>query len=85
VKRFIDEAYNSARDILASNRNVLTRIANALLEREVLDAQEIKMIIDGKELPARPSSHDEGGVQQVLKPAPGPQPGIVPGERPSPA
>jgi cell division protease FtsH len=85
VKRFIDEAYNSARDILASNRNVLTRIANALLEREVLDAQEIKMIMDGKELPARPPSHDEGGVQQVLKPAPGAQPGIVPGERPSPA
>ncbi len=83
VKRFIDNAYNSARDILSNNREVLTRIANALLEREVLDAQEIKMIIEGKELPARPSSHDDGGVQQVLKPAPGAQPGIVPGERPS--
>jgi cell division protease FtsH len=85
VKRFIDSAYKSAHDILDQNRNVLTRIANALLEREVLDASEIKMIIDGKELPVRPSSHDEGGVQQVLKPAPGAQPGMVPGERPSPA
>jgi cell division protease FtsH len=83
VKRFIDNAYNSARDILSNNRDVLTRIANALLEREVLDANEIKMIMEGKELPARPSSHDDGGVQQVLKPAPGAQPGIVPGERPS--
>ena len=84
VKRFIDNAYNAARDILSNNRDVLTRIANALLEREVLDAQEIKLIIEGKELPARPSSHDDGGaVQQVLKPAPGAQPGIVPGERPS--
>lgn len=86
VKRFIDNAYNAAREILANNRDVLTRIANALLEREVLDAQEIKILIDGKELPARPTSHDDGGVQQVLKPAPGAQqPGIVPGERPSPA
>jgi cell division protease FtsH len=85
VKRFIDNGYNAARDILSNNRDVLTRIANALLEREVLDANEIKLIMDGKELPARPSSHDDGGVQQVLKPAPGAQPGIVPGERPSPA
>jgi cell division protease FtsH len=87
VKRFIDNAYNSARDILSNNRDVLTKIAHALLEREVLDATEIKMLMDGKELPARPTTpHDDGGVQQVLKPAPGsPQPGIVPGERPSPA
>ncbi|HVZ18266.1 MAG TPA: ATP-dependent zinc metalloprotease FtsH [Terriglobales bacterium] len=86
VKRFIDTAYKSAHDILDQNRGVLTKIANALLEREVLDATEIKMIIDGKELPARPSSHDDGNaVQQVLKPAPGAQPGMVPGERPSPA
>jgi len=84
VKRFIDSAYNAAREILSNNRETLTRIAMALLEREVLDAQEIKIIIEGKELPARPSSHDDG-VQQVLKPAPGAQPGIVPGERPSPA
>jgi cell division protease FtsH len=86
VKRFINDGYNAARDILSNNRDVLTRIANALLEREVLDANEIKLIMDGKELPARPSSHDDGNaVQQVLKPAPGSQPGIVPGERPSPA
>jgi cell division protease FtsH len=85
VKRFIDTAYKSAHDILDQNRDVLTRIANALLEREVLDASEIKIIIDGKELPARPSSHDDGGVQQVLKPAPGAQPGMVLGERPSSA
>ena len=87
VKRFIDSAYKAAHDILDQNRDVLTRIANALLEREVLDASEIKTLMDGRELPARPSSHDDGGaVQQVLKPAPGnAQPGIVPGERPSPA
>jgi cell division protease FtsH len=84
VKRFIDGGYSAAREILSNNRDVLTRIAHALLEREVLDANEIKILMDGKELPARPSSHDDGNaVQQVLKPAPGAQPGIVPGERPS--
>jgi cell division protease FtsH len=73
---------------LSNNRDTLHRIAVALLEREVLDANEIKLIIEGKALPTKqpPTPHDEGGVQQVLKPAPGgAQPGIVPGERPTPA
>ena len=66
---------------------MLTKIALALLDREVLDANEIRLLIDGKELPAKPlpAPHDDGGVQQVLKPAPDGRPGIVPGERPSPA
>jgi cell division protease FtsH len=78
VRRLVDEGYNRAKVLLSDSREVLTRIANALLEREVLDANEIKLIVDGKELPAvKPPSKDEG-VQQVLKPEPG-RPGIVKG------
>ncbi|MBZ5567563.1 MAG: ATP-dependent zinc metalloprotease FtsH [Acidobacteriia bacterium] len=87
VRRFIDSGYKSAVEILSNNRDVLHRIAVALLEREVLDANEIKLLIEGKQLAAKvpPAPHDDG-VQQVLKPAPGgAQPGIVPGERPTPA
>ena len=88
VRRFVDEGYRSAVDILSSNREALTRIALALLEREVLDAQEIQTLIEGKQLAAKnvPGPGDGGEMQQVLKPAPGAgQPGIVPGERPSTA
>ncbi len=89
VRRFVDTGYKSAVDILSNNRDTLHRIAQALLEREVLDANEIKLLIEGKPLPAKQSPsapHDDHGVQQVLKPAPGSaQPGIVPGERPSTA
>jgi cell division protease FtsH len=89
VRRFIDQGYQSAVSILSGHRDVLTRIAHALLEREVLDANEINMLIEGKPLPSKPSAsapHDDGQMQQVLKPAPGQQqPGIVPGERPSTA
>ena len=46
-------ATSRRRSILDSNRAVLEKIAMALLEREVLDANEIQMIIEGKELPAR--------------------------------
>ena len=87
VRRFVDTGYKSAVEILGTHRDVLHRIAQALLEREVLDANEIKLLIEGKPLASKvpPTPHDDG-VQQVLKPAPGgAQPGIVPGERPTPA
>jgi cell division protease FtsH len=87
VKRLIGEGYETAKGILAANHDTLVRIALALLEREVLDANEIKMIIEGKELPKiiPPSRGDDAGVQQVLKPEPG-RPGIAKGgEHPAPA
>ncbi|HUH64162.1 MAG TPA: ATP-dependent zinc metalloprotease FtsH [Terracidiphilus sp.] len=73
VRRLIDEAYQSAHQILDSNRDVMHRIAAALLERETIDAEEVKMLIEGKELPPVRSSlasptDQGGGVQQVLKP-----------------
>jgi cell division protease FtsH len=89
VRRFVDDGYNSARDILEKNRPALERIAMALLEREVIDANEVQLLIEGKALPARvnpnaapPAKED---VQQVLKPVPGQQqPNVVP-ERPAQA
>jgi cell division protease FtsH len=52
------------------------RMSAALLERETIDANEIRMIIEGKELPPlKPSGGNGaptgGDVQQVLKPEPG--------------
>jgi cell division protease FtsH len=78
VRRLIDESYNQAKGILENNRQALIDIALALLEREVLDAHEVQMLIEGKKLAARvsPNSHDDqGGVQQVLRPEPSRQPG----------
>ena len=87
VKRLVGKGYETAKGILASNHDTLERIALALLEREVLDANEIRMLIDGKELPkiTPPSKGDDGGMQQVLKPEPG-RPGLAKGgEHPAPA
>jgi cell division protease FtsH len=50
------------------------RIAAALLERETIDAEEVRMLIEGQELPplrsilASPTDKGDSGVQQVLKP-----------------
>jgi cell division protease FtsH len=87
VRRFVEEGYQSATSILSSHREALERIAQALLEREVLDANEVTMLIAGTELPVRVNPNAQGPkdeVQQVLKPAPG-QPNPAAGERPAQA
>ena len=89
VRRFVDDGYTSARSILESHRPVLEKIAMALLEREVIDGNDINLLIAGKELPARVNPNSpppvKDDVQQVLKPAPGQQPNVAPGERPAQA
>jgi cell division protease FtsH len=87
VRRFVDEGYQSATNILKNNGPILEKIAAALLEREVLDGAEIQMIIEGKELPEQVNPNTQPpkeDVQQVLKPAPGQQPNVAP-ERPAQA
>jgi cell division protease FtsH len=85
VHRLLNDGYKSAVEILSSHRDAMHRIAQALLEREVLDGEEIKKLIEGKTLPSKTSPSDDGGMQQVLRPAPGQQPNVVPGERPAQA
>jgi len=87
VRSLVDEAYKASWEILNTNQPVMHKMALALLERETLDANEIRAIIEGKDLPPmRPSG---GGtpvtdVQQVLKPEPG-RTGGLPEGSPSPA
>ena len=43
-----------AHTILETHRDALERVAQALLHREVLDATELKLVIEGKPLPDKP-------------------------------
>src|SRR5450631_2597484 len=86
VQKLVKRGYDTSKDLLGANRDVLVRIAMALIEREVLDAAQIKMIIEGQELPkiVPPPKADDGGIQQVIKPDL--QPGRAKGgERPATA
>jgi len=70
VRKMVSAGYATAKGILSENRETLVRIAKALIEREVLDASEIKMLVEGQELPPikpLPAKTDDG-VQQVIKP-----------------
>jgi cell division protease FtsH len=74
VRRYIDEAYQSAYTLIDTHKDAMHRLSAALLERETIDADEVKLLIEGKELPpmrsslAAPSDGGGGGGQQVLKP-----------------
>jgi cell division protease FtsH len=76
-----------AKQVISDNRETLEKIARALIEREVLDANEIKLLVDGQSLPPvqpPPSSKPDDGVQHVIKPDL--QPGRAKGgERPATA
>ncbi len=82
VKRIVSESYEKARQIVEANRSTLENIAQALLVREVLDANEVKMLMEGKTLPDKPPtppvlppqgapSADPKVVRPELRPAPG--------------
>ena len=86
----VDEAYKSAYGILDSKQDLMHRMASALLERETIDANDIRAILEGRELPPMKSSggpsngNPTGDVQQVLKPEPK-HGGAFPEGSPSPA
>jgi len=71
VRRLIDEAYQSAHTIVEANQDAMHRIAAALLERETIDAEEVRMLIAGEELPplrsvlASPSDKGNGDLLHV--------------------
>ncbi|MGH9484217.1 MAG: ATP-dependent zinc metalloprotease FtsH, partial [Terriglobales bacterium] len=51
VRRLVMEGYDSARKVLTENVDMLHKLAQALIERESLDASEIRMVLAGQTLP----------------------------------
>ena len=92
VRSIVTNGYSRARNILETQPDKLERIAQALLDREVLDAVELKLLMEGKPLPekipppppaAPPVPTKE--PQLSLRPEPRPIPGMAKGEKPAPA
>ena len=88
VRKFVLNGYERAKAILTDNRGALVRIAEALLERESLDAAEIRLLIAGHPLEERRTAKVEPQPEQPA-PAPAPAKGVrpapTPRERPAPA
>ena len=90
VKLLVQQAYDRARTIIDDHADALARIAEALLEREILDGDEVMQLIRGDDLAAvdtgaGTASGDES-EQTVIKPETGHHvPPMIEGDSPSPA
>jgi cell division protease FtsH len=89
VKKLVKGAYDTAAQILDERSTALVQIAETLLEREILDGNEVMQIINGQPLPPLPagtSKDSEDHTQKVLRPEPNRRvTGLSEGERPQPA
>jgi len=55
VRALIQTQYDRVRELLTANKDRIENIAKALLERETLDAEELKALFEGREIP--PHTH----------------------------
>jgi cell division protease FtsH len=85
----VDQGYDRARKVIEEHSDGMVRIAEALLEREVLDGAEVRLLIEGQALttPARPKVMPPSGgeTQQVIRPEGGkpPMTGLLGGPQPA--
>ena len=88
VKAIAERNYQRAKELITTNRDLLQRVAESLLEREVLDAEEVKMVLEGIPLKERkppptettPEKKPEtkGEKETPLTPPILPEPKIIP-------
>jgi cell division protease FtsH len=64
IKNITAEAYKRARELIEANKDKLENIAKALLKYETLDADEVKLILDGGLLD-KPTVTDLLAAEQV--------------------
>jgi cell division protease FtsH len=91
IRRIVEDAHQTAKDILTDKRGQLDRISKILLERETIDAEQFVALLDGKseeeafpeeEEPAKPQSpapEPEKAQREGPRPVPRPRPGLAGG------
>lgn len=65
VKTLVMDGYNRATELLQNNRSILENFAQALLEKETLNATEVNNIVDGK---SYINPDESGGTPEEIKP-----------------
>jgi cell division protease FtsH len=92
IRRIVEGAHQTAKDLLTEKREELDRISNILLERETIDAEQFVALLDGKpvdevfvdeEEPAAPVEAEpepERAQREGARPMPRPRPGYAGGD-----
>jgi cell division protease FtsH len=89
IKRILDEAHSKAQQVIDANRDLLESIAQALLERETLDRDDVETLARGEPLPPLPALVDEKEPPKLATRPPAPEKaprgfGLAGGEGPLP-
>lgn len=66
ARRIMDECYSKAKDILTKYMDKLHLVANTLMERETLEAEEFRALMEGKSL--EPVLDNKGDGEEELEP-----------------
>jgi cell division protease FtsH len=80
IRRIVEGAHQTAKDLLTDKREQVDRISKILLERETIDAEQFVALLDGK--PEDEVFVDEEEPAQPVEPAPEPERAQREGARP---
>jgi cell division protease FtsH len=93
IRRIVEEAHQTAKDILVERRTALDNISRILLERETIDAEQFAKLLDGAteeevfgaedeetQVPDQPEAEAEKAAsREGPRPMPRPRPGLAGG------
>jgi cell division protease FtsH len=82
IRRIVEGAHQTAKDLLTEKREELDRISKILLERETIDAEQFVALLAGK--PEEEIFADDEELAQPVEPAPEPERAQREGARPIP-
>jgi cell division protease FtsH len=92
IRRIVEAAHQTAKDLLNERRTELDTISRILLERETIDAEQFIALLDGKpedevfvdeeepSRPVEPAPQPERAQREGPRPAPRPRPGFAGGD-----
>jgi cell division protease FtsH len=92
IRRIVEGAHQTAKDLLTDKREELDRISQILLERETIDAEQFVALLDGKSegevfvdeeepaKPVEPAPEPERAQREGARPIPRPRPGYAGGD-----
>jgi cell division protease FtsH len=91
IRRIVESAHQTAKDLLTERREELDRISKTLLERETIDAEQFVALLEGKPEdevfvdeeepePVEPAPEPEKAAREGARPMPRPRPGYAGGD-----
>jgi cell division protease FtsH len=92
IRRMVEEAHQTSKDILSEHRKQLDTISTILLERETIEAEQFIALLEGKpedevfaddeeesKPPEAPAAEEKSTAREGPKPRPRPRPGLAGG------